>query len=247
MLTSDAIKQLSDRGAKSTPSKRLVSLSARASRRFAWHWQTVTVAGQSIQIATPSDPGELLAQACQRQVASSTGEDETTLADPFWSQVWRSTAGLDAFLATRKLHGVDVLELGCGTGVAGLAAALRGANVTFTDGATDPLILLRLTLARLAIRSCEVRRLLFGSDRLPRKRFPLIIASDIAYLRNCWTGLHQTLHGHLESGGEVLLGDPYRSVSTDFISWASSRGWGIQEHPVDLPDAPIRVIRMTLA
>jgi len=236
----------SDRFAKPIAATRFASLSARASRRFPWHWQTVTVAGRSIQIATPSDPGELLTQACQRQLSSTTGEDETTLADPFWAQVWRSTAGLDAFLASRELQDVEVLELGCGTGVAGLAAALRGANVTFTDGATDPLILLRLTLDRLAIRSCKVRRLLFASDRLPRKRFPLIIASDIAYLRNCWAGLHQTLHGHLEIGGEVLLGDPYRSVSTDFITWASSRGWVIQEHPVDLPDAPIRVIRMAI-
>ena len=235
----------SDRIAKSTTSKRFASLSARASRRFSWHWQTVTVAGQSIEIATPSDPNELLAQACQRQSSSSTGEDETTLADPFWAQVWHSTAGLDAFFATRQLQGVEVLELGCGTGVAGLAAALRGANVTFTDGATDPLILLRLTLDRLALHSCDVRRLMFASDRLPGKRFPLIIASDIAYLRKCWTGLLQTLHGQLEIGGEVLLGDPYRSVSTDFITWASSRGWMIQEHPIDLPDAPIRIIRMT--
>jgi len=236
----------SDRFAKPTAATRFASLAARADRRFAWHWQTVIVAGQSIQIATPSDPGELLTRACQRQSGSTTGEDETTLADPFWAQVWRSTAGLDAFLASRAIQGVEVLELGCGTGVAGIAAALRGANVTFTDGATDPLILLRLTLDRLAIRSCKVRRLLFASDRLPRKRFPLIIASDIAYLRNCWNALHQTLHDHLESGGEVLMGDPYRSVSTDFIAWASSRGWLIQEHPVDLPDAPIRVIRLAI-
>lgn len=60
---------------------RFASLAARANRRFAWHWQPITVAGQRIEIATPTDPNELLVQACQRQSASTTGEDETTLAE----------------------------------------------------------------------------------------------------------------------------------------------------------------------
>ncbi|HBJ36689.1 MAG TPA: SAM-dependent methyltransferase [Planctomycetaceae bacterium] len=226
---------------------RFAALAARAKRRFPWHWQPVTVAGRSIEIATPTDPNELLIQACQRQESSTTGEDETTLADPFWAQVWRSTAGLDAFLANRDLRGVDVLELGCGTGVAGIAAALRGARVTFTDGATDPLLLLSLTLQRNRIARCGVRRLIFGNDVLPGKRFPLIIASDITYLQKCWPGLLQTLHSHLGVGGEVLLGDPYRSTSTEFIVWASQRRWTVQEHRTELSDTPIRVIRMTTA
>lgn len=231
---------------------RFASLAARAKRRFAWHWQPITVAGQRIEIATPTDPNELLVQACQRQSASTTGEDETTLADPFWAQVWHSTAGLDAFLATLDLQGVEVLELGCGTGVAGIAAALRGAKVSFTDGATDPLVLLRLTLWRLSMTGLHiaqptVRRLIFASDFLPGKRFPLIIASDVTYLRNCWGGLLHTLNTHLAAGGEVLLGDPYRSVSTQFIAWASQHRWSVQEQHIELADAPIRVIRMTVA
>ena len=231
---------------------RFAALAARADRRFAWHWQPLIVAGRQIEIATPTDPNELLIRACQRQSASTTGEDETTLADPFWAQVWHSTAGLDAFLAARDLKGLDVLELGCGTGVAGIAAALRGAKVTFTDGATDPLVLLRLTLQRLSSADCRiarptVRRLIFAKDFLPERRFPLIIASDVTYLRKCWGGLLQTLDNHLAVGGEVLLGDPYRSVSTEFIAWAAQHRWTVQEHPIDLPGAPIRVIRMIAA
>lgn len=231
---------------------RFASLAARADRRFAWHWQPVVVAGRSIEIATPTDPNEVLVQACDRQSASTTGEDETTLADPFWAQVWRSTAGLDVFLAPRDLRGVDVLELGCGTGVAGIAAALRGAKVTFTDGATDPLVLLRLTLWRLSVTGChidqpKIRRLIFSSDALAGRRFPLIIASDVTYLRKCWHGLLQTLTMHLAVGGEVLLGDPYRSVSTEFIAWAAQHRWRVQEHHIELSDAPIRVIRMIAA
>ena len=231
---------------------RVAALAARANRRFAWHWQPLVVADRRIEIATPTDPNALLIRACQRQVASTTGEDETTLADPFWAQVWHSTAGLDEFLSTRDLQGLDVLELGCGTGVAGIAAALRGAKVTFTDGATDPLILLRLTLQRLASAGCRlapttVRRLIFAKDSLPNQRFPLIIASDVTYLRKCWGGLLQTLNSHLAVGGEVLLGDPYRSVSTEFIAWAAEHQWLVQEHPIELPGAPIRVIRMIAA
>jgi predicted nicotinamide N-methyase len=222
----------------------MATLAARANERFAWHWQALEIARRSIQIATPTDPDELLIRACQRQ-SSSPGEDETTLADPFWAQVWRSSEAIDVFLVRYCLQGVRVLELGCGTGAAGLAAALRGAKVTFTDGATDPLILLKMTLHRAAIDGCQVRRLIFATDVLNVPRFPLIIASDITYLRKCWEGLISTLQIHLEWEGEVLLADPYRSVTTEFIQWARTRNWKIVEHRIELVDAPVRVVRMT--
>lgn len=228
----------------SASSPRIASLAARVSRKFQWHWQPVTLADQPIEIATPTDPNELLIQACQRQVAANNCMPDHLLADPFWAQVWPSTRALDSMLDQRDIRGMPILELGCGTGAAGIAAALRGGRVTFTDGATEPLMLLRLTLHRQAILGCSVRRLIFAHDALPEKRFPLIIASDITYLRACWPGLHETLIRHLAGEGEVLLADPYRSVSTEFIHWATERGWCIQEHPIELPDGPIRIIQL---
>lgn len=218
-------------------------LEFRATQRFAWHWAPQQVAGQRWSIATASDPDGMLINACRRQDAGEPG-----VIDPFWATVWRAAAGLDQFLDQYSLQGTRVLELGCGTGRAGLSAVLRGANVTLTDGVSDPLLLVQLTVAPLADR-CRVRRLRFGIDRLDcEPPFPLILGSDVTYLRQLWPELDVCLKTHLSDDGQVLLSDPYRLIANDFRDWIVGRGWRYEEHRVVLGDAqphPIRVMRLT--
>ena len=217
-------------------------LQGRASRRYDWHWAPVKVAGQPWRIATASDPEGMLVEACRRQDAGETG-----VIDPFWATVWRAAAGLDQFLERFPLDGMRVLELGCGTGRAGLAAALRGAQVTLTDGVSDPLLLVQLTVAPLGSR-CRVRRLRFGVDRLSEPPFPLILGSDVTYLRQLWPELEQCLRQHLADGGEALLSDPRRVIADEFRGWIIGRGWRYEEHAVTLdddPQHPIRVMRLS--
>lgn len=217
-------------------------LKARASRRYQWHWMDTQVAGMPWRIATPSDPDGMLLDACRRQ-----DEGESGVIDPFWAVTWRAADGMDQFLSNRCLTGTRVLELGCGTGRAGLAAALRGANVTLTDGVCDPLLLVRLTTYGVRDR-CHVRRLRFGDDRLIDERFPIIIGSDITYLRDLWPKLDVCLRQHLEIAGEVLLSDPFRSIATEFGQWIVKRKWHCEEHRVvlrDEPKRPIRIMRLT--
>lgn len=217
-------------------------LQGRASRRYAWHWAPVMVAGASWRIATASDPDGMLVEACRRQDAGEAG-----VIDPFWATVWRAAAGLDRFLDRYQLDQVRVLELGCGTGRAGLAAALRGAQVTLTDGVSDPLLLVQLTVAPLGKR-CRVRRLRFGIDCLDEPPFPLILGSDVTYLRQLWPELERCLQQHLAEGGEVLLSDPRRVIADEFRQWIIGRGWRYEELPVildDDPQHPIRIMRLT--
>jgi predicted nicotinamide N-methyase len=185
----------------------------------------------------------MLVDACRRQDAGETG-----VIDPFWAAVWRAAAGLDQFLDNYELQDVRVLEVGCGTGRAGLAAALRGARVTLTDGVSDPLLLVQMTVAALADR-CVVRRLRFGTDRIPGNlRFPLILGSDVTYLRSLWHELDQCLRDHLTADGEVLLSDPHRLIANEFRDWIQSRGWQYAESTLDLADGndhPIRIMRLT--
>lgn len=218
-------------------------LEARANQRYRWHWAPQRVAGQPWRVATASDPDGMLIDACRRQDAGEEG-----VIDPFWATVWRAAAGIDRFLDRYSLEGVRVLEVGCGTGRAGLAAALRGADVTLTDGVSDPLLLVRLTTADLPGR-CHVRRLRFGLDRLDRQHpFPLILGSDVTYLRELWPVLDECLRDHLAPGGEVLLSDPYRLIANEFRDWIKTRPWNYEENRVELeddPQHPIRVMRLT--
>jgi predicted nicotinamide N-methyase len=221
----------------------LVSLSQRASARFAWQWRRVAIAQREAWLAVASDPEAMLLQACHRQDAGEQG-----VIDPFWAATWRAAAGLDQYLDRVELSGVRVLEVGCGTGFAGFAAGLRGANVTLTDGVCDPLLLVQMSVWPIRERT-TVRRLRFGLDQLHQPRFPLIIGSDVTYLRNLWPQLDECLRTHLTAKGAVLLSDPYRVIGNEFRDWIQGRGWRYEETRIDLnddPEHPIRVMRIQL-
>jgi predicted nicotinamide N-methyase len=213
-----------------------------ATARFAWHWDDVQIAGQRRPLAVASDPDAMLIEACQRQDAG-----ELNVIDPFWATTWRAAAGLDRYFDRLDLSGLRVLELGCGTGHAGLAAAHRRAQCVLTDGVEEPLLLVRMSSWNVRDR-CRVRRLRFAMDRLDEAPFPLIIGSDVTYLRSIWPDLDRALKDHLAENGEVLLSDPYRSICDEFRDWVGDHGWQYEEHRVELADDlkhPIRVMRLT--
>lgn len=216
----------------------LESLATQASERFQWHWEEIPIAGETRKLAVASDPEGMLIDACERQDAGEEG-----VIDPFWATTWRAASGLDRYLSNLALVNLRVLELGCGTGHAGLAAAYRGSQVVLTDGVTDPLLLVRMSTWELQDR-CRVQQLRFGIDRIEGKGFPLILGSDITYLRSLWPELEQCLREHLAEGGEVLLSDPYRIIANEFRDWIQKHGWSYCEHQVPLDDDPAHPIRI---
>ena len=220
----------------------ILRLSARAARRLDWCWQSISIAGAPRWVATPADPQHWLIEACRQEQQASVPE---TIIDPFWAQVWESCAALDRQLGAQPPSGLQVLELGCGCGAAGLAAALRGAVVTFTDGVSTPLLLVQLTLARHRLAGCVTGRLRFGIDQLPH-RFPLIIASDVTYQRSSHAALLRTLAVQLAPGGQVLLSDPCRPITDAFIAAAQADRWRVEQQPDDGP-ATARVLRLSRA
>jgi predicted nicotinamide N-methyase len=227
--------------------RRYLSLQRRASARFDWHWAPVKVAGQIFKIATASDPEAMLIDACKRQ---DSGQHH--VIDPFWAAVWRASAGLDQYLSRRKMAGLDVLELGCGTGRAGIAAALLGANVVLTDGVSDPLLLAELSVWPLR-HHCQVQRLRFGEDRLVNRdgsvrKFPLLIGSDVTYLRELWPQMMRTANTHLTADGVLLLSDPHRLIANEFLEWIDRTRYDVSIATEVLDDDPggraIRIVRI---
>ncbi|MCO8121733.1 protein N-lysine methyltransferase family protein [Stieleria sp. TO1_6] len=202
-----------------------------------WRWDDTPIAGQTWPLAVAADPDAMLIEACERQDAGESG-----VIDPFWAATWRAAAGLDQYLDRIEVSGKKVLELGCGTGHAGISAALRGGQVTLTDGVEDPLHLVRLSSHGIADR-CDIRRLRFGIDRL-EQRYPIILGSDVTYLRQLWPELEQCLNDHLEPGGVALLSDPYRIIANEFRQWIGKRPWQYVEHKIEMKDDPQHPIRV---
>ncbi len=213
------------------------NLLARANELLDWKWEDTAIAGQTWPLAVAADPDAMLIEACERQDAGESG-----VIDPFWAATWRAASGLDQFLNRMDLDGVEVLEVGCGTGHAGIAAALRGAQVTLTDGVEDPLHLVRMSSYSIAER-CTVQVLRFGMDRIG-KQFPIIMGSDVTYLRQLWPELEQCLTDHLADGGTALLSDPFRIIANEFREWIGKRPWTYVEHKMEMKDDPEHAIRV---
>jgi len=126
-----------------------------------------------------------------------------------------------------KLKRKRVLELGAGTGLAGLATAVcTGAkHVELTDG--DPTVLamlednLALNRGACSARRVNVQRLLWGEEPSGMKPFDWILAADV--LDGDQTALLKTLRRLLKpSGTAVLFAPPRGGTLNTFLSSASS-------------------------
>ena len=76
---------------------------------------------------------------------------------PYWSILWRSGVALACELDGVALHGLRIVELGCGLAVPSIAAARAGAAVLATDACADALTLVARNARRerRANRDCD--------------------------------------------------------------------------------------------
>jgi 2-polyprenyl-3-methyl-5-hydroxy-6-metoxy-1,4-benzoquinol methylase len=167
--------------------------------------------------------------------------------DPFWAATWRAARGLDRFLERLQLVQTRVLELGCGSGQAGIGAALRGAQVTMTDAVGIAMLVARLNAIAHPI-SVQIRRLKWDGTRLAVPPFPIIIGSDLVYDPNLFESLERCARLHLAPQGKLLLSEPHRHTGDRFAQWIVDAGWRTQQHDVDLGDkrVPIRIFECSL-
>ena len=145
------------------------------------------------------------------------------LWEPYWAQSWASSIDCARAMLSRDLRGVDVLDLGCGLGTTGAAAANQGADVWMVDNADPALPFAERNTWPWRDR-ITIRRIDWTRDRLPRK-YPLIVGADILYDDLQWQPLEHFWREHLSDDGELLLGEPNRAGCADFCDWLCGRGW----------------------
>jgi predicted nicotinamide N-methyase len=151
---------------------------------------------------------------------------ERVIADPpYWALVWTGARAIAAVIASEALplRG-RVLDLGCGLGLAGLAAARRGAAVTFGDYLDEPLAFVRATLERGTVSVCDVRRIDFTSDD-EHGRFDLILAADIVYDPAHYAPLASFLDRSLSREGTILLTESLRADASVFLEGLLAQGF----------------------
>jgi predicted nicotinamide N-methyase len=232
-----------------TPESRAASTGAHAGRSDAARptdlvAERIAVAGTTLDVLRPRDPEALLDE--------DAFEHEEFL--PYWAELWPSAPVLGTRLAERGVSGLRILELGCGLGVTGLAAASLGAEVTATDWAPDALSLLTQNAARNGV-ALAVRRLdwfapvdgpLFADPGPPPPRdgWPLVVAADVLYEARNRGPLLATLDRVVAPAGEAWIADPGRPPANGFWALARVAGWDVAKlEPREGEGATVRILR----
>lgn len=130
---------------------------------------------------------------------------------PFWAFAWPGGLALARYLLDHPHLVADrtVLDFGAGSGVAGIAAALAGAQ-RVEAAEIDP-----IARAACVVNAADngVRFDLFESDplALTEPRWDVILAGDVCYERSVAHHITRWLRAQAARGVQVLLADPGRA------------------------------------
>jgi predicted nicotinamide N-methyase len=151
---------------------------------------------------------------------------------PYWADIWPAARMLArAVLETDWPPGQTALEIGCGLGLAGLAALSKGMRVIFSD--------YDLTAVAFAERNAKLN----GFTNFTARPFdwrdpptdllvPVILGSDLTYEERNNDPLLYLFDKMLAPGGTILLTDQDRPSTPAFIAKLEQFGWSITRRPM---------------
>src|ERR1700722_1189321 len=207
-----------------------LDLMSRIGRRYGIVADRIWLGDLELNFHRIADPDRVLDETVaeedrRRQTPQSNSQEAPRM--PYWAELWDSALALGQLIARSFDGHGSVLDLGCGMGLAGVAAAARGGRVMMADLETPALLLARLNT--LPWQNCvRIRKVNWQKDQL-RERFDLILGADILYERAQWEFLEKFWRAHLAMFGRVILAEPGRGGCDVFQSWMSERGWNVSD------------------
>jgi predicted nicotinamide N-methyase len=157
---------------------------------------------------------------------------------PYWSELWPAGRMLAKAIVREDWKPFEAkfgtpiraLEVGCGLGLAGIAALKMGMHVTFTD--VDE------TAAKLAGDNAKLNGLTQYDSRAidlrsapPGLQVPLLLASDVLYEPRLIAPMARFIKAVLAPGGLCLVGDADRISARPFHHELRQAGLTATQHP----------------
>lgn len=153
-------------------------------------------------------------------------EDRTKI--PYGLALWPSSIALAHDLVARadSLRGKHVLELGAGTGLAGIVAATLGAHVVQSDRQELALSLCKRNAERNGLATIE-HRVADWTLWEDTERYDIILGADVIYSEPMHPHLRHILETNLAPGASVFLADPFRKTSLELLEGLEASGWRV--------------------
>jgi predicted nicotinamide N-methyase len=129
---------------------------------------------------------------------------------PYWADLWPSARVLAASLLGEHGAGRRLLEMGCGVGLATVAAMRAGFDVTATDYYDDALHVTRGNAARNLGREPHVRLVNWREWPDDLGTFDVVMAADVLYEKEYASLVTACIARALAPDGVALVADPGR-------------------------------------
>jgi predicted nicotinamide N-methyase len=164
---------------------------------------------------------------------------------PYWAHLWTGSRALARLVAAEiDCTGRRIVEVGCGLGLAGIVAALRGASVTLIDTVADAIHFAR---ANAMLNRVEVTAL--QTDlRCPglRGTFDVCLAADVTYDPSLQSALATFLADHLAPRGRAWCVESVRTHDLGFRLACARYGFHVGERQIfETEDGREVAVRLT--
>jgi len=180
-------------------------------REFTTATEPVSVGPWHVEILRPRNADDLISEA-------DFVRDERL---PYWADLWPSARVLAAAVSESPPAAGGrrrrLLELGCGLGLATIAALRAGYDVTATDYYPDALRFTRANAYRAARRVPRTRLVDWRVFPADLGAFHRVIAADVLYEHSYAPLIAEAIVQTLAPGGAAVIADPGRIAAPAFL------------------------------
>lgn len=178
-----------------------------------------------------------------------TPQEEADHKMPYYGKLWPASIALARWTwRNLDLWGKDVMDLGCGIGLTGIAAHKKGARVYFADYFSQAIEIAAINAKKNGCEGQEFGLLDWRNANFVRQ-FDCVLASDILYEERNHEPIWALLKRCVVPGGFAVISDPKRPPSQKFFEKAQNHSFMLEkwELSVQLPDLklPIDIVKLS--
>lgn len=184
---------------------------------------TIQLSDREILFTIVDDPDRFLDEL-------SKEDSEGKFFLPYWIYLWESAIALARHVSEKREAFTDqhILEIGCGFGLAGIAACQAGAKVIFTDFEYDALLFAKHNARLNNVNSATFIQMDWSAPCFHCK-FDVILASDVIYEEQNWQPILCLLQSLLSDNGIAIFSEPNRKNADGFFECIRENGFDFEK------------------